>query len=65
MINNELVLIGAWETCVSSTWLAPNTGLVNNVINSLDSWVTMTNGTNAMTGYAVSLYDLSAFPNLQ
>jgi hypothetical protein len=65
LFYNQLVLVGPWGTCNTATMVGVNTNDVNNVITALDTWVSNTYQTNAMTGYKVSVFDLSPFPDLR
>lgn len=64
LINGQLVLIGPQSNCASPIWHGPNINTVNAHIQNLDTWVSNQSGTNAMTGYTATEYDVSSFPTL-
>jgi hypothetical protein len=64
LINGELVLIGPWLGCGTATWPGRYTSELNAAITDLDTWVSNTYGTNAMTGYTATTYPLDSFPDL-
>lgn len=67
LINNEMVLVGAWDSCCFSTWLAPYETQVNSVIADLDLWVSQNvpSVPNPITGYTVTVANLSSFRDLR
>lgn len=63
LINGELVLIGPWTDCGVAYWPGKFLDEINTAISTLDNWA-HTNNNIPVSGYAVTPYDLSAFPNL-
>ena len=59
LINNELVLIGPWKGCDDVAWMGNLIDNINTVIAYLD-----VNCLHGWTGYTVTTYPLSGFPDL-
>jgi hypothetical protein len=63
LINGELVLIGPWTYCGVAIWPGGFLDEINTAISTLDNWAYTSNNI-PVSGYTVTPYDLSAFPNL-
>jgi hypothetical protein len=64
LISGELALIGPWSGCDFAVWSGQYFTELNTAINELDTWVSNTYGTNAMTGYTATSFPLESFPAL-
>jgi len=66
-IDNELVLVGAWDNCCNSTWVGNHLAEANAIISNLDIWVSQNvpGVPNPITGYSVTVADLSSFRSLR
>jgi hypothetical protein len=64
LINGELALIGPWSDCNYATWPGRYFSELNTAIGDLDTWVSNTYRTNAMTGYTATSFPLDSFPDL-